>query len=118
MAITEEMTMACYEAAKEIYSDRSAISEKAESVALSTGMNAGSAKDYIRVFFFMISGERMKRAMAEKDVRYYFTRIYSDYGMEGLQNTVNSLQEYLDYDRQNHSGLQKTEDEFTEEYLK
>ena len=118
MKITEEMTRVCYETAKAIHDNKSGIKSNAKSISKFTGMNSVSARDYLQGFFCMMSGEKMKRAMAEKDIRYYFTRICSEYGREALQHAVNSLQGYLDNDNQKHPSLQKVIDEFTENYLK
>lgn len=115
MAITGNMTKACFNEAQSLYEQcREKISEKAKLIARETGMNEGSAKGYMRDFFLMLTGEKLGWAMAEEDARYFFMRMHTDYGENGLKNAISSLQKYLDYDKQNHPGLQKLIDEFNE----
>lgn len=114
MRITCEMVAACYSAAQSIYPDSSCIAKKAESIFVDTGMNKGSATDYIRNFFYMQQGKKLGRCMAEKDVRYYFEHIHSDYSSVTLKNALQSLQLYLDSDKQNHPGLKSLLDEFNQ----
>ena len=118
MAISTEMTELCYEAAKSIFPNKNKINEAVKKIGKDSSMNLGSAKDYIKSFFFMMSGERMEHAMSERDTRYYFERIQNDFGDETLKKAILALQLYLAYDKQNHPSLQKLINEFDEKIKK
>lgn len=118
VAISTEMTELCYEAAKSIFPNKDKINEAVKKIGKGSSMNLGSAKDYIKSFFFMMSGERMEHAMSERDTRYYFERIQNDFGDETLKKAILALQLYLAYDKQNHPSLQKLINEFDEKIKK
>ena len=115
--ITHEMTKVCYETAKSIYPDTGKIACSAKSVHESTGMEEGSAKDYIRDFFLMRKGEKLGRCMAEMGARFYFENIYKDFGSDALSKALDSLDAYLTSDKQNHPGLENLIEEFRETKL-
>lgn len=113
MEITGNMVKACFNEAQSLFNQcKENINEVAKSITKDTGMNVGSAKDYLHDFFLMLTGERLKRAMAEDDARYYFMRMHTDYGENALRNALSSMQQYLDYDKQNHPELQNLVNEF------
>lgn len=109
----DAMVKSCFNEASQLYQQcKEKINERAKLIAEETGMNENSARDYMQDFFLMLTGERLKRAMAENDVRYYFSQMHTVYGENGLQNAISSLEKYLSYDNQKHPSLQKLIDEF------
>lgn len=112
--ISQKMAAACYTIAKSIFPNEEEINEAANKVSNETGMNLGSAKDYIKNFFLMMKGEKLSHDMKESDSRFYFENIQKDYGDEALRKALNSLQLYLAFSKQNHPGLQRLLNEFYE----
>ena len=112
--ISQKMAAACYTIAKSIFPNEEEINEAANKVSNETGMNLGSAKDYIKNFFLMMKGEKLSHDMKESDSRFYFENIQKDYGDEALRKALNSLQLYIAFSKQNHPGLQKLLNEFYE----
>lgn len=112
--ITQKMAAACYTIAKSIFPNTEKINEAANEVSNETGINLGSAKDYIKNFFLMMKGEKLSHDMKESDSRFYFENIQKDYGDEALRKALNSLQLYIAFSKQNHPGLQKLLNEFYE----
>ena len=112
--ISQKMATACYTVAKSIFPNEDKINEAANEVSNETGMNLGSAKDYIKNFFLMMKGEKLSHDMKESDSHFYFENIQKDYGDEALRKALNSLQLYIAFSKQNHPGLQKLLNEFYE----
>lgn len=109
----EAMVKLCFNEASQIYQQcKEKINERASFIAKETGMNENSARDYMQDFFIMLTGGRLKRAMAENDARYYFDQMHAVYGENALHNAISSLEKYLNYDNQKHPSLQKLVDEF------
>ena len=117
MSITLEMTQACYEAAKLIYPNKNEITTKAKAIENELGMNFNSAKDYISSFFLMMDDERLLHAMSEEASNLYLRNIFTDFGIEKLISALFSLQRYLNFDSQNHPGLQTIIDDFFDIYI-
>lgn len=111
------MIVACYNAAKEIYPDRTKISSTAEKIHNKTKMSKGSASDYLKDFFSMKDGKKISRCMSEKGARYYLEKIKSDFGNEAVKNAVQAVELYINNDSNEHSGLQKILDGFKVEVL-
>ena len=112
--ISQKMATACYTVAKSIFPNEDKINEAANEVSNETGMNLGSAKDYIKNFFLMMKGEKLSHDMKESDSHFYFENIQKDYGDEALRKALNSLQLYIAVSKQSHPGLQKLLNEFYE----
>ena len=112
--ITFFMTQMCYEKAKAIYPHSEMINDVAKHISSEINMNVGSARDYITDFFLMRNGEPLKHAMSESAAKYYFECIYNDFGEDALTSALDSLQFYLNYDKQNHPGLQDLINRFRE----
>ncbi len=107
MEIKPEMMKLCYAIGQAIYPERTKIDECAEFVSKITGMSGGSASDYIKDFFFMREGKKISRCMKEDDAKYYFEKIFCDYGKDGLKNALSAFEKYLADTEQNHPGLEK-----------
>lgn len=110
--ITLEMIKACYAAAKSIYPDGWERNSQAYWVSSETGMDERSAWYYIDDFFRMREGRRFIPISAE-GTEYYLSRMFVDYGTDGLINALDSVQGYLKNDLPKiHFKLQGVVNEF------
>jgi 5-methylcytosine-specific restriction protein A len=97
MKITTEMTLAAYQAAKDVYHDRMSKNDALESLEVDHGMNRGSASDYIVNFKKMMDGEKYIRTNNAETTDYFLTQIFSDYGVVKLGGAIKAANEHVDY---------------------
>ncbi len=95
--LTTDMTANAYEVAKKVYKGAISRSEGVEEIVRMSGMNAGSAGDYIQGFLAMISGERYTRTFNEDATKYYLDHIRKDYGEDALKKAINSCRLHAEY---------------------
>jgi len=62
-----------------------------------TGMNAGSAGDYVSNFLAMMKGEKYTRTLNEYTTKYFLDHILEDYGPSALQKAVAACKMHADY---------------------
>lgn len=77
--ITKKMAEISYDYAKKVYNNQYTISDAKFEVAMISGMNPGSAQDYIIDFNAMMQGEEYKRTMKNSDSKMFIENIKRDY---------------------------------------
>lgn len=107
---------ACYEygrlaALGELDAGRAALKAATE-----TGMDYGSAQIYTRCVRAMFEGERFTGTVKESAMRYFLIEIFGEFGREGLRKALQSVKQYLEYQRKYNSMncIQDLYDEFIE----
>lgn len=95
--LTNAMTAISYEVSKKVFGGILRRSEGKEEIVRRTGMNAGSAGDYITDFLAMMNGEKYNRTLNEYSTRYFLDHILEDYGIEALQKAVLACKMHAEY---------------------
>ncbi len=106
--MTEEMTMACYDAGEKLYEEKKRgmmnagtvnkrVNELADEIVAKTGANRSSMVIYIYAVCSLLEGEIFKRAINSKALRMYFNIILGKYGAEGLQKAIKATRDHIDY---------------------
>lgn len=96
--MTDEMIEKCYRCGKMISSGASA-PELADDIVAETGMNRNSALMYLYAVSGMLNGEIYKRAISAKALKYFFERIWDEYGSNGLRKAIYATKQNIDYRR-------------------
>jgi hypothetical protein len=116
--ITEEMVMSSYEIVKKVYQGKIGRSEGRTEIAQKTGMNVGSAGDFITNFLAMIDGQRYTRTLNTFATRYYLENIRNDYGEAVFMNAIHAVSEHVKYynalGRGNLNSIQSVIDELVQ----
>jgi 5-methylcytosine-specific restriction protein A len=97
MEISQFQIKATYDVAKRVYAGELEKEFGAKELSEQHGMNLGSARDYIKNFRRLMEGLVFHRTMNAFSTDYYFTKIYSDYGIESLAQAIASVQKHIDY---------------------
>ena len=92
-----EINRVAYKAAKRVYEGDLNRFEGVREIVGSTGMNEGTAGDFIQGFLAMMNNERYTRTLTEKTTRFYLENILADYGEESLRNAVNACRMHAEY---------------------
>jgi len=95
--LTIEMTAVAYEVSKKVFEGSAGRTEGKDEIVRRTGMNAGSAGDYITDFLAMMSGVKYTRTLNEYSTRYFLERIREDYGESALQKAVAACSKHAAY---------------------
>lgn len=95
--ITNEMTHGAYEIIKMVYHGNLTRSEAKYKIADKTGMNAGSAGDYVTNFLAMMDGKRYTRTMNTYATRYLLENIRLEFGEEKFQKALEATKEHVKY---------------------
>ena len=96
-AITQNMIDESYKIAVQVFNNVISKQTGIDSLAKNTGMNKGSASDYIDNYKCLRNGTGYKRTMNENATRTYLQNIYNDLGVQGLQLALQAVQQHLDY---------------------
>ena len=96
-ALTNDMTAVAYEVSKKVFEGSVGRTEGKDEIVRRTGMNAGSAGDYITDFLAMMSGEKYTRTLNEYSTRYFLERIREDYGESTLQKAIDACRKHATY---------------------
>lgn len=91
------MTRSAYEFAKDVYHGRRSKNDALDHLEVDSGMNRGSASDYILNFKKMMDGEKYTRTNNAEQTEYFFTQIFNDYGPDRLRNALKATKEHVDY---------------------
>lgn len=100
--ITNDMTEEAYEIAKMVYEGKLSRTEGKNKISDETGMNIGSAGDYITNFLAMMDGQKYTRTFNTYATKYFLTSIKMDYGEEQFKKALNATMEHVKY----YNGLQ------------
>jgi len=95
--ITPQMIEASYKVAKEVYNGSLTRSEGKSKIRELSGMNIGSAQDYINDFCTMMSGDVYYRTMSTDATDYFLRHIYDDYGVDQFKLAVGATQKHIEY---------------------
>ncbi|NLN49645.1 MAG: DUF4268 domain-containing protein [Clostridiales bacterium] len=95
--LTSEMTAVAYEVSKKVFEGSVGRSEGKDEIVRRTGMNVGSAGDYITNFLAMMNGEKYTRTLNEYSTRYFLEHIQEDYGVPALQKAVAACSKHAVY---------------------
>jgi uncharacterized protein with ParB-like and HNH nuclease domain len=95
--LTAEMTAVAYEVAKKVFQGSLGRTEGKDEILRRTGMNAGSAGDYIADFLAMMNGEKYARTLNEYSTRYYLQHIRQDYGESALRKALEACKLHAEY---------------------
>lgn len=97
MKITNEMTHRAYEIVKMVYHGNLTRNEAKYKIADETGMNAGSAGDYVTNFLAMMEGQRYTRTMNTYATRYLLEKIKLEFGEEQFKKALEATKEHVKY---------------------
>jgi uncharacterized protein with ParB-like and HNH nuclease domain len=92
-----KMTAVAYDIAKRVYEGAMVRVDGREEIARRTGMNPGSAGDYISAFLAMMSSKEYKRTLNEYSTRYFINHIREDYGEMAYQKAIEACRKQADY---------------------
>lgn len=95
--LTNEMTIVAYEVAKKVFEGSVGRTEGKDEIVRQTGMNAGSAGDYITDFLAMMNGEKYCRTLNEYSTRYFLERIREDFGESVFQKAIDACRKHAAY---------------------
>lgn len=95
--ITNDMTEEAYEIAKMVYEGNLSRTEGKNKISDETGMNIGSAGDYITNFLAMMDGQKYTRTLNTYATKYFLTRIKKDYGEDQFQKALRATKEHVKY---------------------
>jgi len=96
----------CYDLAKKIMEGSMEI-EDAVRKLYEIGMSPNSARHYLRSVRAMLVGDRFTATINNTALSYFLTQIYTEYGADGLRKALNSVREYLEYQK-DKNGLPGT----------
>ncbi|GHI01357.1 hypothetical protein [Neobacillus kokaensis] len=95
--ITSEMVKIAYEYAKKVYSGNLTRQEGKLAISKKTGMNPGSAQDYITCFLAMIEGREYHRTMSNLGTEYFLENIKKDFGERSFQLAIEATEKHIKY---------------------
>jgi hypothetical protein len=95
--ITNEMVKITYEYAKKVYIGKLTRQEGKLLISKETGMNPGSAQDYITCFLAMMEGKEYHRTMSNLGTSYFLENIRKDYGEKTFQLAIESTEKHIKY---------------------
>lgn len=108
--ITNEMVEKSYDVGKDFYENIKTLSQAVE-ILTKIGMNRNSAIDYIYNYSNLIKGKLFTRTTNIYGTEYYLKKIFEDKGQEGLQNSLLSLSQHIDYyEEKSGSSVNKRKD--------
>jgi uncharacterized protein with ParB-like and HNH nuclease domain len=95
--LTSNMTEIAYDVAKKVFEGTVGRTAGKEEIVHRTGMNAGSAGDYVTDFLAMMNGEKYTRTLNEYSTRYFLDHIRKDYGETALKKAVSACKMHAAY---------------------
>lgn len=95
--ITNEMVHCSYETAKKVESGLLSRMDGRIKIANESGMDVGSAGDYITAFLAMRNGECYKRTINLYATEYYLEQIGLDFGRDAQRKAAKAVAEHVQY---------------------
>lgn len=95
--LTNDMAEVAYDIAKKVYKDDLRRTEGRNEIVRLTGMNIGSAGDYITNFLAMMNGDQYARTLNEYTTRYFLENILKDFGEEYLKRALIACKKHAEY---------------------
>lgn len=112
--ITKEMSEVGYEYAKKVYAGELTRTEGKIEIAKVTGMNAGSAQDFITDFLAMMEGSVYHRTLNNYTTKYFLESIKKDFGDEAFRLALEATEKHVRY----YNGLGRSQLKGIEEIVK
>lgn len=97
MKITNDMIHKAYLYAKKVYNNEITRGEAKVEISRVTGMNNGSANDYITVLLAMLKGEEYHRTINAYATRYFLENIRADFGQEVFTKALSATEQHAKY---------------------
>ena len=97
MKITKEMVHLAYGIAKKVYIGVLTRNSGKEQIAQVSGMNPGSASDYITVFLDMLAGKEYHRTINSYATKYYLQNIKEDFGQDAFLKAIDATDKHTQY---------------------
>lgn len=97
MEITLDMSKGALDTAKKVYRGELTRSEGKIEINRRTGMNEGSAQDFITIFLAMMSGKVYKRAFNNATNKFLLESIKQEFGEESYRKALKAVQQHIDY---------------------
>jgi hypothetical protein len=116
--LTNEMAAVAYEISKEVFEGTLGRTEGKDEIVRRTGMNSGSAGDYVTDFLAMMSGEKYTRTLNEYSTRYFLERIREDYDESVFQKAIDACRKHAAYYASLGHGRLAYVDRIVEEYTR
>ncbi|AIQ62464.1 hypothetical protein PSTEL_04420 [Paenibacillus stellifer] len=111
MEITLDMSKGALIIAKKVFSGELTRSEGKIEINKRTGMNEGSAQDFITIFLAMMSGKVYKRTFNNVTNKFLLESIRQEFGDESYRKALNAVQQHIEYystlGKGNLTGLQQ-----------
>ncbi|KXL53605.1 MULTISPECIES: DUF4268 domain-containing protein [Bacillota] len=95
--LTKDMAEVAYRIAKKVYLGDLGRTEGRNEIVKLTGMNEGSAGDYVTDFLGMMNGEQYARTLNEYSTRYFLDNILKDFGIEYLKSALLACKKHAKY---------------------
>lgn len=96
--MTDDMIEMCYLCGKKVSEGENA-PDLADDIVEETGMNRNSALMYLYAVSGMLKGEIYKRTISAKALKFFFERIFNDFGSKGLKNAILATKLHIEYRR-------------------
>lgn len=96
-AITLDMTEYAYSQSILVTQGKLTRTEAVDKIVTYSGMNEGSAKDYVVGIGKILSGELYKRTFNTEATDYILTRIRQDYSTSVYDKALNAIELHIDY---------------------
>lgn len=114
--ITEEMVEVAYLYAMKVYSGEMTRSEGKAEIVKITGMNGGSAQDFITDFLAMMEGKEYHRTMSNLGTSYFLENIEKDFGIDALKLALEATEKHIKYYNSLGYGQLKAKEEIVKKY--
>lgn len=95
--ITIDMSKGAYEIAKRVYLRQIKRSEGKLEINKTTGMNSGSAQDFITIFLAMMEGKEYHRTFNIKSTRFLLESIKVEFGDHYFKMALIAVQKHIEY---------------------
>lgn len=116
--ITKEMTAVAYQYAKKVYFGQITRTEAKLAVSRDSGMNEGSAQDYITDFLAMMEGKEYHRVMSNYGTVYFLENIRKDFGEHAFKRAIIATEKHIKYYNQLGYGQLKEKEKIINEFKK
>ncbi len=114
--ITKEMIEKSYNIAKEVYFGQLSRQEGKLVISNATGMNPGSAQDYITDFLSMMDGKEYQRVMSNYGTIYFLENIRKDFGEKEFQKALEATEKHIKYYNALGYGRLKAKEEIVKKF--
>lgn len=114
--ITNEMVAIAYKYAKKVYFGEMTRTEGKVNISRSSGMNEGSAQDYITDFLAMMEGNVYHRVMCNYGTAYYLENIRKDFGEEAFKRAISATEKHIMYYNSLGYGQLKQKEKIVNQY--